>query len=122
VVEPLKKMAEHYKLVILSNAGDSFLAESVPRLGADFHAVFTAEQAGYYKPRYAAFEYMLDQLDAKPEDFVHVSCHTRYDPLPMHDMGFRNLVLLDRGYDPVPPGYDLTVVTSLDELNTLLGI
>ena len=49
---------------------------------------------------------------------MHVSSHTRYDPLPMHDMGFRNLVLLDRGYDPVPPGYDLTVVKSLDELNT----
>jgi len=122
VVEPLKKMAEHYKLVILSNADNSFLEESVPRLEADFHAVFTAEQAGYYKPRYAAFEYMLDQLDAKPEDFVHVSCHTRYDPLPMHDMGFRNLVLLDRGADPIPPGYNITVVKSLDELNTMLGI
>ena len=59
-------MGEHYKLVILSNADDSFLEESVPRLGADFHAVFTAEQAGFYKPRYAAFEYMLDQLDASP--------------------------------------------------------
>jgi 2-haloacid dehalogenase len=94
----------------------------VPRLGADFHAVFTAEQAGYYKPRYAAFEYMLDQLDAEPDDFVHVSSHTRYDPLPMHDMGFRNLVLLDRGYDPVPPGYGLVTVKSLDELNTMLGI
>ena len=104
---PLKKMGEHYKLVILSNADDSFLAESVPRLGADFHAVYTAEQAGFYKPRYGAFEYMLDQLDAKPDDFVHVSSHTRYDPMPMHDMGFRNLVLLDRGYDPVTPGYDL---------------
>ena len=45
---------------------------------------------------------MLDQLDASPEDFVHVSSHTRYDLMPMHDMGFRNLILLDRGYDPVP--------------------
>ena len=122
VPAPLKKMGEHYKLVILSNADESFLAESVPRLGADFHAVFTAEQAGYYKPRYAAFEYMLDQLDAEPDDFVHVSSHTRYDPLPMHDMGFRNLVLLDRGYDPVPPGYGLVTVKSLDELNTILGV
>ncbi|MFI9176376.1 hypothetical protein [Streptomyces lincolnensis] len=43
----------------------------MPKLGADFHAVLTAEQAGYYKPRYAAFEYMLDELDASPEDFVH---------------------------------------------------
>jgi len=80
VVEPLKKMGEHYKLVILSNADASFLEESVPRLEAKFHAVFTADQAGSYKPRYGAFEYMLEQLDAKPEDFVHVSSHTRYDP------------------------------------------
>ncbi|MGW0372629.1 haloacid dehalogenase type II, partial [Streptomyces coeruleorubidus] len=64
VPEPLKKMSENYKLVIFSNADDAFLEESVPRLGADFHAVYTAEQAGFYKPRYAAFEYMLDQLDA----------------------------------------------------------
>ena len=65
---------------------------------------------------------MLDQLDAKPEDFVHVSSHTRYDLMPMHDMGFRNLVLLDRGCDPVTPGYDYVTVKSLDELNRMLGI
>ena len=105
-----------------ANAGDAFLDISVPRLGADFHAVYTAEQAGAYKPRYQAFEYMLDTLNAQPQDFLHVSSHTRYDLMPMHDMGFRNLVLLDRGYDPVPPGYDLTVVKSLDELNKHLGL
>jgi 2-haloacid dehalogenase len=122
VPAPLATMGESYKLVILSNADDSFLAESVPRLETDFHAVLTAEQAGYYKPRYAAFEYMLDSLDAAPEDFVHVSSHTRYDLMPMHDMGFRNLILLDRGYDPVTPGYDYVTVKSLDELNGMLGI
>ncbi|MEU6179932.1 hypothetical protein [Streptomyces coeruleorubidus] len=63
-------------------------------------AVFTAEQAGYYKPRYTAFEYMLDQLDASPEDFVHVASHTRYDHQSMHDMGFRNLILLTAATTP----------------------
>ena len=118
---PLKKMGEHYQLVILVNADDSFLAESVPRLGVDFHAVYTAEQAGYYKPRYGAFEYMLDQLDASPEDFVHVSSHTRYDLMPMHDLNFPHTVLLDRGYDPVTDGYGYLAVKSLDELNAILG-
>jgi 2-haloacid dehalogenase len=122
VPEPLRKMGKHYKLVILSNADDSFLAESVPRLGADFHAVFTAEQAGFYKPRYRAFEYMLEQLDAAPDEFVHVSSHTRYDVMPAHDLGFRNLVLLDRGFDPPVPSYGYVRVDSLDEVNTLLGI
>jgi 2-haloacid dehalogenase len=122
VPAPLKKMGDNYKLVILSNADDSFLDVSVPRLGADFHSVFTAEQAQAYKPRYQAFEYMLDQLNATPEDFLHVSSHTRYDLMPMHDMGFRNLVLLDRGYDPITEGYGYTTVKSLDELNTRLGL
>ena len=34
---------------------------------------------------------MLDTLNAKPEDFLHIASHTRYDMHPMHDMGFRNL-------------------------------
>jgi 2-haloacid dehalogenase len=122
VPEPLKKMGENYKLVILSNADDSFLEVSVPRLGAEFHAVFTAEQAGFYKPRYGAFEYMLDQLDATPDDFVHVSSHTRYDLMPVHDLGFRNTVLLDRGYDPPAPVYGYVKVDTLGELNTMLGL
>lgn len=122
VPAPLKRMGENYKLVILSNADDSFLEETVPRLGADFHAVFTAEQAGFYKPRYAAFEYLLDQLDATPDDFVHVSSHTRYDLMPCYDLGFRNLVLIDRGYDPVTTGYGYVTVDTLGKVNTMLGL
>ena len=122
VPAPLKLMGDNYKLVILSNADDSFLDVSVPRLGADFHSVFTAEQAQAYKPRYQAFEYMLDQLNATPEDFLHVSSHTRYDMMPMHDLGFPNLVLLDRGYDPATSGYGYVRAESLDEINSMLGI
>ncbi|WP_426301990.1 HAD-IA family hydrolase [Arthrobacter sp. R-11] len=122
VPAPLKLMGENFQLVALSNADDSFLEISIPKLGADFHAVLTAEQAQAYKPRYQAFEYMLDTLNAKPEDFLHISSHTRYDMHPMHDMGFRNLWMLDRGYDPIGPGYDLNVVKSLDEINKHLGL
>jgi 2-haloacid dehalogenase len=119
---PLKQMSEHYKLVIFSNADTSYLDISVPRLGAPFHAVFTAEQAGFYKPRYRAFEYMLAQLSAEPGDFLHVSSHTRYDLMPAYDLGFTNTVLLDRGYDPPTAGYGYTKVDSLDEINRMLGI
>ncbi|TWE10259.1 haloacid dehalogenase type II [Rudaeicoccus suwonensis] len=122
VVAPLTKMAERYQLVILSNADTAFLDVSVPKLEAPFHAVFTAEQAGVYKPRYQAFEYMVEQLNARPEDFLHVSSHTRYDIMPMHDLGFRNLVMLRRGYDPAAHSYGYVDVDSLDELNQMLGI
>ncbi|MFT4010734.1 MAG: haloacid dehalogenase type II [Nocardioidaceae bacterium] len=122
VPAPLARMAERYPLVILSNADTAFLDTSVPKLGAPFHAVYTAEQAGVYKPRYQAFEYMLDQLDATPDDFLHVSSHTRYDLMPAHDLGFRNLVMLDRGYDPPAHSYGYVDVASLTELNQMLGI
>ena len=122
VPAPLKLMGDNYKLVALSNADDSFLDISIPKLGADYHAVLTAEQAQAYKPRYQAFEFMLDTLNARPEDFLHIASHTRYDMHPMHDMGFRNLWVLDRGYDPITGGYDYNSVKSLDEINEYLGL
>jgi len=51
-----------------------------------------------------------------------VSSHTRYDLMPAYDLGFRNLVYLDRGYDPVTTGYGYRTVDTLDEVNTMLGI
>lgn len=118
----LKLQGDNYKLVALSNADNSFLDISIPKLGAEWHAVFTAEQAGAYKPRLQAFEYMLDQLDAAPEDFLHVSSHPLYDHIPMYNIGFRDLVMLDRGAEPFAEGYNITVVKSLDELNRHLGL
>jgi 2-haloacid dehalogenase len=122
VPAPLKTLAENYPLVILSNADTTYLDTSVPKLGADFHAVYTAEQAGVYKPRYQAFEYMLDELGASPEEMLHVSSHTRYDLMPADDLGFTHKIFLDRGYDPQSPAYNYRTVASLDELNTLLGL
>jgi 2-haloacid dehalogenase len=119
---PLKKLGDNYPLVILSNADTKYLDTSVPKLGADFHAVYTAEQAGVYKPRYQAFEYMLDQLSATPEEMLHVSSHTRYDLMPADDLGFTHKIFLDRGYDPQSPAYNYQTVASLDELNGLLGL
>lgn len=119
---PLKKLAADFPLVILSNADDSFLDISVPRLGAEFHAVYSAEQAGAYKPRYQAFEFMLDMLGTQPDRILHVSSHTRYDIMPATDLGITHTVLLDRGYDPPSPSYGYVRVESLDELNTLLGL
>jgi len=55
VPAPLKLMGDNYKLVALSNADSSFLDTSIPKLGADFHAVLTAEWAQAYKPRLQAF-------------------------------------------------------------------
>lgn len=122
VPAPLAKLAEHFPLVALSNADDRHLAVSIPKLGAPFHAVLTAEQAGAYKPRLQAFDYLLQALDAKPEDFLHISSHQLYDHIPMAELGFTNKVYLDRGYDPDLPHYGAVRMTTLDEVNQALGI
>src|SRR5699024_6734149 len=88
VPQPLAKMAEHFTLVSLSNADDRHLNAFISRLGAPFHAVYTAEQAGAYKPRIQSFDYMLDSLSAEPQDFLHISSHQLYDHIPMAKLGF----------------------------------
>lgn len=122
VLTPLAKMAANFPLVILSNADDRHLDVSVPKLGAPFQAVLTAEQAGAYKPRVQAFEYMFDALNAAPTDFLHISSHQRYDLMPAFDLGIKDKVFLDRGYDPELPHYEYFSTKTLDDVNTALGI
>ncbi|WP_347344519.1 HAD-IA family hydrolase [Microbacterium sp.] len=122
VPAPLARMAEHFPLVALSNADDRHLAASIPTLGAPFHAVITAEQAGAYKPRLQAFDHMLTVLDATPDDFLHISAHQLYDVIPMLELGFTNNVYLDRGYDRSLTAFEGVRVRSLDEVNRALGI
>ena len=122
VPEPLEKLAAHYPLVILSNAVDHILAGNVAKLGVDFHRVFTAEQAGAYKPRFQAFEYMLDQLDVGREEILHVSSHIWYDVIPAHELGIKHKVYVNRGYDPSTPYYEYAETTDLTGVPGLLGL
>jgi len=122
VPEPLAAIAERYPLVILSNAADEQIQSNVDKLGAPFHAVYTAEQAQAYKPRLQAFEYMLDELGCRPQDILHVSSSLRYDLMPAHDLRVTNKVYVNRGYEPSTPYYGYHEVTDISGLAALLGI
>jgi len=122
VPEPLARLAERYPLVILSNAADSQIRGNVDRLGAPFHAVYTAEQAQAYKPRFRAFEYMLEQLQVGPGEILHVSSSLRYDLIPAHDLRIDNKVYVNRGYEPSVPYYGYHEIADLSGLPTLLGL
>jgi 2-haloacid dehalogenase len=122
VPEPLGKLAAHYPLVIFSNAVDHILAHNVAKLSVDFHRVFTAEQARAYKPRFRAFEYMLDQLDVAPDQILHVSSHIWYDLIPAHELGIKHKVYVNRGYDPSTPYYEYAETKDLSGVPGLLEI
>jgi 2-haloacid dehalogenase len=118
----LAKVAKEFPLVILSNASDDQIDKNVKRLGAPCHAVFTAQQAQAYKPRMQAFEYMLDQLGCGPEDILHVSASLRYDLMTAYDLGIRNKVYVNRGYEPTNPYFEYTEIKGIDELPGVVGL
>jgi 2-haloacid dehalogenase len=123
VPEPLSRIARHIPLVILSNASNDQIQQNVAKLGAPFHAVFTAEQAGAYKPRLQAFEYMLGQLGCAPEDILHVSSSPRYDLMSASDLGIRNKAFVARGHEPAPAAaYGAQEIKDIGGLPALVGL
>lgn len=122
VPEPLAKVAKEIPLVIYSNASDDQIGFNVEKLGAPFHRVFTADQAKVYKPRLAAFEYMLDNLGCGPEDVLHVSSSLRYDLMSANDIGIRNKVFVARGHEPSTPHYNYHEIPDLSGLPAIVGL
>ncbi len=118
----LAKVAKEIPLVILSNAMNEQIMSNVEKLGAPFHAVYTAQLAQAYKPRFRAFEYMLGQLNANPEDILHVSSSFRYDLMSAHDLGIKNKVWVNRGHEPANPYYGYTEIKDISGLAGVVGL
>ena len=118
----LSKIANEIPLVILSNAMDEQIMSNVEKLGAPFHAVYTAQQANAYKPRFQAFEYMFDMLDCGPEDVLHCSSSFRYDLMSAYDLGIKHKVWVNRGHEPANPFYEYTEIRDVTQLPGVFGI
>lgn len=118
----LAKVAKEIPLVILSNAMNAQIPHNVAKLGAPFHAVYTAEQAQAYKPRFQAFEYMFDMLGCGPEDVLHCSSSFRYDLMSAHDLGIKNKVWVNRGHEPANPYYGYVEIADISGLPAVVGL
>jgi len=118
----LARVAKEIPLVILSNASDDQIQSNVAKLGAPFYRVYTAQQAQAYKPRLQAFEYMLDSLNANPEDMLHVSSSLRYDLMSADDLGIKNKVFVNRGHGPGCPAYGYTEIADIGGLAGVVGL
>lgn len=118
----LAKVAKEIPLVILSNAMNEQIMYNVEKLGVPFHAVYTAQQANAYKPRFKAFEYMFDMLGCNPEDILHVSSSFRYDLMSAHDLGIKNKVWVNRGHEPANPYYGYTEIKDISGLAGVVGL
>ena len=118
----LAKVAQEIPLVILSNSMNHLIMSNVEKLGAPFHMVITAEEAGAYKPQMKGFEYMLDKLGCGPEDITHVSSSFRYDLMTAYDMGIKSKVWVNRGHEPANPFYEYTEIKDISGLAGAVGL
>jgi 2-haloacid dehalogenase len=92
-VDALAYLKQHYKLVVLSNVDNTSFAASNERLGDPFHAVYTAEDAGSYKPSPRNFEYMLENLartGIAKHEILHTAESMFHDHAPANDFGLAN--------------------------------
>lgn len=122
VPHALTRVAKEFPLVILSNASNDQIMSNVRKLEAPFHKVYTAQMARAYKPRLAAFEYMLDQLGCGPEDILHCSSSLRYDLMSANDLGIKNKVFVNRGHEPGNPAYNYQEIRDINGLPALVGL
>jgi len=122
VTPGLTKVAKEFPLVGLTNASNDQIASNMQKIDVPFYAVYTAESAQSYKPQMKAFEYMFDHLNCGPEDILHVSASMRYDLMTAYDMGIKNKVFVQRGYEPGTPYYEYTEIPDINGLPAVVGI
>ena len=101
--DALKRLAEHFKLIILSNIDNQGFAASNAKLGATFDAILTAEDIGSYKPAEANFDALDPQVDSMgiPRDkLLHVAQRLFHDHVPAKGRGMTTVWIDRRHADP----------------------
>ena len=101
----LARLAERFRLGVITNCDDDLFAQSNRRLGVTFDWIITAQQAGSYKPDPRNFEQALKRIDVPRERIVHVAQSLYHDHVPAKALGMTT-VWIDRRRDR--PGFGAT--------------
>jgi 2-haloacid dehalogenase len=85
--DSLARLAERYRLGIVTNCDDDLFAASNRRLGVTFDWVVTAEQVGSYKPSRRNFEVAFERIGVPRERILHVAQSLFHDHVPAKELG-----------------------------------
>ena len=99
----LARLAERFRLGVLTNCDDDLFAASNRRLGVTFDWVVTAQQVGSYKPDERNFAVLVERLGLPRERILHVAQSLFHDHAPAQRLGLRS-VWIDRRHDRSGPG------------------
>ena len=88
-VDGLKRLAEHYRLVALSN-GNTWLVEHLVEnnIGADFDSAISVDRVGCFKPHPSVYRYAARQLECEAAEIMMVAAHS-FDILGARACGYR---------------------------------
>jgi 2-haloacid dehalogenase len=97
----LTSLGKRFKLIILSNVDRASLAGTLPKLGATFTSVLTAQDIGSYKPSPRNFAALIDEarrLGVGEGRLLHVAQSLYHDHVPAQRAGLPT-VWIDRHRD-----------------------
>ena len=76
-----------WRLAILSNTDDDFIAASQVQIGVPFDEVVVAQEIGSYKPAHRHWEEFFRRTGAPREGHVHVAASQFHDIAPANELG-----------------------------------
>ena len=89
--ESLAYLRRHYRMATLTNCDRVSYMGSNARLEIEWDAIYTAQDAGSYKPDLHNFEFMLERVRAElgilPGEILHVAQSLTHDMVPATQMG-----------------------------------
>jgi 2-haloacid dehalogenase len=94
-VPALKRLAERYDLVIVSNTDDDLFALTQPLLQVEFAHIVTAKQMKTYKPDRRMFTEAIERCGVPKEKMLHVAQSLYHDIAPARELGL-DAVWIDR--------------------------
>jgi 2-haloacid dehalogenase len=80
-----------WKLAILSNTDDDFIAASQVQIGMVFDEVVVAQEIASYKPAPRHWQEFFRRTNAPPEGHVHVGASLFHDVAPSNELGLRTV-------------------------------
>ena len=105
-----------WKLGILSNTDDDFIAASQVHIGVPFDEIVVAQEIGSYKPAHRHWEEFFERTRAPREGHVHVAASLFHDIAPSNELGLRSVWINRTGESAsVQPTRELTDLFSLPE-------
>jgi 2-haloacid dehalogenase len=109
--------ARGWRLAVLSNTDDDFIAASQVQIGVSFDEVVVAQELASYKPAHRHWEEFFARTRAPREGHVHVAASLFHDIAPCNELGLRSVWInrTDASADGLRPTRELPDLRALPE-------